>query len=77
MTGTGVVGRMRGSSVLGAILAASVAGCSFFPSSGPNSIAVDTGFSTSGVNYALVRLTAPVIKILAEYGPLSISATFW
>jgi polysaccharide export outer membrane protein len=55
-------------------MAIAVAGCSFFPSSGPNSLAIDTGFSS--VSYALVNLSPEVVKVLAEYGPLSISALF-
>ena len=57
-------------------MAIAVGGCSYFPSSGPNSVAVDTGFFTSAVNYALVKLTPDVVKVLGEYGPLSIAATF-
>jgi polysaccharide biosynthesis/export protein len=57
------------------VLAMGLAGCStFFPSSGPNSVAVDTQHSS--VNYALVKLTPEVVKILEDFGPLSISATF-
>jgi polysaccharide biosynthesis/export protein len=54
----------------------SSAGCLFLPSAGPNSIAIDVGTSTSGVNFALIKVTPEVVKTLAEYGPLSISATF-
>ena len=69
---------MRGFGIRAGIFAMAIAvgGCSYFPSSGPNSVAVDTGFSTSAVNYALVKLTPDVVKVLGEYGPLSIAATF-
>jgi polysaccharide biosynthesis/export protein len=69
---------MRGFRSIGVVVAAAItaAGCSFFPASGPNSIAIDLGISTSGVNYALVPLTPDVVKILSEYGAASISAVF-
>jgi polysaccharide export outer membrane protein len=54
-----------------------LSGCgSFFPSSGPNSMAIDLAVSEVGVQYWPVTLNPGVIKILSEYGPLAISATF-
>ena len=65
---------MRGFGVPAGLFAMAIAvgGCSFFPSSGPNSLAIDTGFSS--VSYALVNVSPEVVKVLGEYGPLSISA---
>ncbi len=51
------------------------AGCSFFPSSGPNSLTIETGV-TSSVDYVLVKLSPEVVKVMAEYGPRTISAAF-
>jgi polysaccharide export outer membrane protein len=60
-----------------ALAGLAVAGCaSLMPSSGPNSLAVYSGISLSGANYGLVKLTPEVVNTLAEYGPLSIAATF-
>ncbi len=58
--------------VLAALCAA---GCSFFPSSGPNSLTIETGV-TSSVDYVLVKLSPDTVKVLAEYGPRTLSATF-
>jgi len=57
-------------------IATTTAGCAFFPAAGPNSISIDSGFSPAGVNYGLVKLTPQTVKILAEFGPHSISAYF-
>jgi polysaccharide export outer membrane protein len=58
-------------------VAALASGCSsFLPASGPNSLEIRTGFSETGVQYGLVKLTPQVVNILAEYGPRAISATF-
>jgi polysaccharide biosynthesis/export protein len=67
---------MASNAVRGAIvtLAFTIAGCSYLPSSGPNSVAVDTQFTS--VNYALVRFTPEVVRTLEDFGPLSIAATF-
>jgi polysaccharide export outer membrane protein len=68
---------MRGLFSIGVVaLATAVAGCSFFPSAGPNALAIDSGLSTSGTNYAIIKLTAPVVKMMAEYGPLTITGVF-
>jgi polysaccharide biosynthesis/export protein len=58
------------------LLASTLGGCLLLPSSGPNSLDVSVGASPTGTNYALVKLSPPVVKVLGEYGPLSISATF-
>jgi polysaccharide biosynthesis/export protein len=51
-------------------------GCLFLPSSGPNSLDVSVGASPSGVSYTVIKLTPQVVKTLAEYGPLTLSAAF-
>lgn len=58
--------------------ALATAGCtaSFFPVAGPNSIAVRSGVSESGQQYALVKLTPDVINTLNEFGPRALSAVF-
>lgn len=58
-----------------ALMAMGAGGCSFFPSAGPNSVAIETGVNSS-VDYALVKLTPDVVKLLGGYGPRTISATF-
>lgn len=58
-----------------ALAAMSVAGCSFFPSSGPNSLTIESGI-TSSIDYVLVKLSPDAVRILAEYGPRTISAAF-
>jgi polysaccharide export outer membrane protein len=67
---------MASNAVRGGVLALAftIAGCSYLPSSGPNSVAVDTQFTS--VNYALVRFTPEVVRTLEDFGPLSIAATF-
>jgi polysaccharide export outer membrane protein len=60
-------------------LAALIAGgCteSFFPVAGPNSIAIRSGNSDAGQQYAQVRLTPQVVNILDEYGPRTIANIF-
>ena len=51
-------------------------GSLLLPASGPNSIVVRAGAPSDGPPYGLVKLTPHVIKILEEYGPLTLSATF-
>jgi polysaccharide biosynthesis/export protein len=69
---------MRGFGVLGAVfaLANALGGCLFLPSSGPNSLDVSVGASRGGINYSIIKLTPEVVKTLAEYGPLTLSAAF-
>jgi polysaccharide biosynthesis/export protein len=69
---------MRRISVLASpcLLTGTLGGCLLLPSSGPNSLDISVGASPTNTNYALVKLTPPVVKVLGEYGPLSISATF-
>jgi polysaccharide biosynthesis/export protein len=60
------------------VLALATGGCTtfFFPASGPSSIDIRSGFSDSGQQYALVKLTPEVVNTLQEYGPRTISAVF-
>jgi polysaccharide biosynthesis/export protein len=69
---------MRGWRAVGVIfaLASALGGCLFLPSSGPNSLDVSIGASPNGVSYTVIKLTPQVVKTLAEYGPLTLSATF-
>ena len=62
--------------LLAVAAALSCGGCILTPVSGPYSAAVDLGLSERGVQYGLVRITAPVIKLLAEYEPKGIAGTF-
>jgi polysaccharide export outer membrane protein len=60
--------------VVGATLVTS--GCvSLIPASGPNSVAVYTGF-VSEAPYALVKLTPQTVDILAQYEPAKLAGTF-
>jgi polysaccharide biosynthesis/export protein len=73
---------MRGSHRLAAValvgVALTTAGCDvfFFPSSGPSSIDIRSGYSHSGQQYGLVKLTPEVVNILDEYGARSLTAIF-
>jgi polysaccharide biosynthesis/export protein len=69
---------MQGFRVLGVIfiLVNALGGCLFLPSSGPNSLDVSIGASPSGTTYTVIKLTPEVVKTLAEYGPLTLSAAF-
>lgn len=61
------------------VMALATGGCSsafFFPASGPSSLDVRSGFSNSGQQYALVKLTPEVVNTLQEFGPRTISAVF-
>jgi polysaccharide export outer membrane protein len=62
--------------LLAVAAAFSCAGCIITPVSGPASLAIDVGLSERGVQYGLVRITPDVIKLLAEYEPQGIAATF-
>jgi polysaccharide biosynthesis/export protein len=54
------------------------AGCDslLIPASGPNSLTIRSQATWNGPAYGLVKLTPPVIKILEEFGPRTLSATF-
>jgi polysaccharide biosynthesis/export protein len=69
---------MRGWGAAGVVvvLASALGGCLFLPSSGPNSLDVSVGASPNGVSYTVIKLTPGVVKTLAEYGPLTLSAAF-
>ena len=69
-----MLGRVRGSVAAGVLLLLSA--CGLIPVSGPNSIDITSGATAAGPQYGLVKLTADNIKILADFGPQSISALF-
>jgi polysaccharide export outer membrane protein len=52
------------------------AGCGLLPASGPNALAVKSGATWNGPPYGLVYLTPQVVKILDDYGPLTLSGAF-
>lgn len=52
------------------------AGCGLLPGSGPNALVVKSGASWNGPPYGLVYLTPQVVKILDEFGPLTLSGAF-
>ena len=54
------------------------AGCGtqLLSDAGPNALAVKSGITWNGPAYGLVKLSPEVIKILDEYGPLTLSAFF-
>jgi polysaccharide export outer membrane protein len=56
-------------------LALITAGCGILPASGPNSIAVQTGV-TSSVPYAVVKLTPETLEVLARYEPAGLAGVF-
>jgi polysaccharide export outer membrane protein len=62
--------------LLAVAAAFSCSGCIFTPVAGPSSLAIDVGISERGVQYGLVRITPEVTKLLSEYAPQGIAATF-
>jgi polysaccharide biosynthesis/export protein len=73
------MGALRWGTSLVAIAGAFLtAGCGSYllPASGPNSIVVRSQDTWNGPPYGLVQLTPKVIKILEEFGPRTLSATF-
>jgi polysaccharide biosynthesis/export protein len=62
--------------VIGCALTCASCGSYLLPAAGPNSIVVRSGETWNGPPYGLVKLTPQVIKILQEFGPRSLSATF-
>jgi len=57
------------SGVLAAVLALSSAGCTFFPTSGPSGLAIKSGTTVDGPEYALVKLSPDVTRKVAEFEP--------
>jgi polysaccharide biosynthesis/export protein len=54
-----------------------IGGCNtFLPSAGPSSGDIDSGASSNGLPYGLVKLTAEAMQIVGEHGPEAIAATF-
>src|ERR1700722_4052261 len=52
------------------------AGCGLLPDAGPNALVVKSGTTWNGPPYGLVFLTPKVVKILDEFGPLTLSGAF-
>ena len=71
-------GLRRGAPLVALAGALLTAGCGSYliPASGPNSLVVRSQDTWNGPPYGLVKLTPKVIKILEEYGPRTLSATF-
>lgn len=65
-----------GSSIFAVLVLILSAGCGLLPVSGPNAIDVNLGLTSTGPQYALVKLTPQTVKILGEFGPQSITALF-
>jgi polysaccharide export outer membrane protein len=55
---------------------ATIGGCNSLPVAGPESQDINSGVSQSGPQYALVKLSADVVKQLEEFGPEAIVAAF-
>jgi polysaccharide export outer membrane protein len=53
-----------------------VGGCAIMPVAGPESQDINSGASQNGPQYALVKLSADVVRQLEEFGPESIVAAF-
>lgn len=58
------------------LLGSCLGGCLLLSSSGPDSLSIETGVSPAGADYEIVKVTPSTVKILSEYGPRSIAATF-
>lgn len=73
--GTNLIkGTFRGALALVAMLG--TAGCSIMPSSGPEDHVIKSEITRSGPDFGVVKLTAPVVDILKEYGPGALAGTF-
>jgi polysaccharide biosynthesis/export protein len=62
--------------VLCSVLPCAGCGSYLIPASGPNSVVVRSGDTWNGPLYGRVRLNADTVKILEEYGPRTLTATF-
>lgn len=72
----GVLRKLAVSLALASGLLTAGCGSLLLPASGPNAIVIRADATKSGPPYGLVKLTPAVIKILSEYGPRTLSATF-
>lgn len=61
---------------IGAALLTAGCGTYLLPAAGPNAIVVKADYSWNGPPYGLVKLTPDAVKILDEFGPLTLSAAF-
>jgi polysaccharide export outer membrane protein len=62
--------------IAAAIAFMAMAGCGILPVSGPNAIDINLGLSVTGPPYGLVKLTPEKVKVLAEFGPQTVSGLF-
>lgn len=64
--------------ILGAVMATALAGCSAFPTQGPNSMSVqqEVPASEQGTGYVLVDLSPSNIAVLEKLGPKSLGDSF-
>ena len=74
--GRGVTTFPRLLGLLVAVAAFGAAGCSILPTSGPASYDIKSGYSPSGVEYGLVKLTPQTIALLTEFEPHGIAGVF-
>jgi polysaccharide biosynthesis/export protein len=68
--------RLRAFFALAGALLTAGCGSLLIPAAGPNSVTIRSEATTAGPAYGLVKLTPQVIKILDEFGPRTLSATF-
>lgn len=63
-------------SALAMLTTLAVGGCGIMPMAGPERLSIETGEDSPNGNYALVKLTAPNLNIISEYGPAGFVASF-
>src|SRR6516164_3189516 len=68
--------RLAGLVAIGSAVLCAGCGSQLLPDSGPNALTVKSGLTWNGPPYGLVKLSPDVVKILDEYGPRTLSATF-
>ena len=68
--------RLAGVVAIGSAILCAGCGSQLLPDSGPNALTVKSGLTWNGPPYGLVKLSPDVVKILDEYGPRTLSATF-
>ena len=62
--------------VVGCAILCAGCGTQLLPDAGPNALDVKSGGTWNGPPYGFVKLSPAVVKILDEYGPRTLSATF-
>ena len=68
--------RLTGFVVVGCAILCAGCGSQLLSDAGPNALAIKSGATWNGPPYGLVKLSPLAIKILDEYGPRTLSATF-